>query len=83
MNFQTNRKFSDLLASLCQYQVQKEYDTTLALYDGACEGAPLCSHHAKGRVKLPLWKILAAVGVGAAFFTLLRGVSSLFSLFSD
>ena len=76
-------KNSNLLASLCQYELQKEYDSTLTLYDGAYKGTPLCAHHAKGRVRLPLWKLLAAIGICAAFFALLRGVSSLFSLFSD
>ncbi len=80
---QPNRKISDFFSSLCQYQLQKEYDTTLSLYDGDCDGAPVCSHHSKGRARLPLWKVLAVVGVCAAFFAMLRGIFSLFSLFSD
>lgn len=82
-NDQTNRKISDLFSSLCQYQIQKEYDTTLSLYDGESEGAPVCSHHAKGRARLPLWKVLTVIGACAVFFAVLRGITSLFSLFSD
>ncbi|MBO5939537.1 MAG: hypothetical protein J6Q82_08615 [Clostridia bacterium] len=80
---QTNRKISDMFSSLCQYQLQKEYDTMLTLYDGECEGTPICSHHSKGCARFPLWKLLAFVGVCAVFWTLLRGLFSLFSLFSD
>lgn len=82
-NNQTNRKISDFFSSLCQYQVQKEYDTTLSLYEGEDDRAPLCSHHAKGRARLPLWKILAVIGACTVFFAILRGITSLFSLFSD
>lgn len=74
----TNRLFS----SLCQYQIQKEYDTTISLYDGEDE-TPVCSHHTRGRTRLPLWKLAVALGAIAVFWALMRGVISLFSLFSD
>ena len=75
----TNRLFS----SLCQYQIQKEYDTTISLYDGEDDASPVCSHHTKGRAMLPLWKLAVALGAIAVFLALMRGMISLFSLFSD
>lgn len=82
-NETTNRTFSDMLSSLCQYQLQKEYDTTLSIFDGDCDTTPICAHHAKGRARLPLWKLVAVVGICAALWALLRGICSLFSLCSD
>lgn len=77
-NSTASQKLSECCAALCRYQLQKEYDTTLTLYDEQT-GEPMCSHHSKGSSSLPLWKLLAAVGAIATFFALLRGLCSLFS----
>ena len=79
----SKQTFSDICSSLCQIQIQKEYDTTLSLHDGAGEASPICSHHTKGRTRLPLWKLLAALGVIAVGWAILRGIISLCSLLSD
>ena len=89
MNYSTTRTksskktLSELFSSLCQYQLQKEYDTTLSLHEGDLGTAPVCVHHTKGRAHLPLWKALAFLGALAAFLAALRGIFTLFSLFSD
>ena len=82
MNYENSKKPA-LFSSLCQVQIQKEYDTTLSLYESEDNTAPICSHHAKGRIRLPLWKLVVALGAIAVFFALVRGIISLFSLFSD
>ena len=75
---QASQTLSECCAALCRYQLQKEYDTTITLCDGQAK-EPVCSHHAKGNVSFPLWKLLTAVGIVAAFCALLHGLCSLFS----
>ena len=74
-----SQKLSECCTALCRYQLQKEYDTTLSLYDEETAAAPICSHHAKGSVRVPLWKVLLLFGACAAFCALIHGLCSLFS----
>ena len=79
----SKQTLSDICSSLCQIQIQKEYDTTLSLHEGEGESSPMCSHQVKGRARLPLWKLLAALGAIAVGWAIVRGIISLCSLFSD
>ena len=78
-NSMATQKLSDCWRSLCDYRLQKECDTTITLYDEKTAAEPMFSHHTKGSISLPLWKLLAAVGVVTAFCALLHGLCSLFS----
>lgn len=78
----SNRKISALFSSIGQYQLQKEYDTTLSLYEGEAS-TPIGSHHAKGSIRVSLWKVLAIFGACLLLPLFLRGILSICSLFSD
>ena len=74
---------SDAKDALCRMQLQKECDTTITLYDEQTPDQPMIAHCVKGTTVLPLWKLLAVVGIVAASAALLRVIFSLASLCSD
>lgn len=73
------KKFSDCWSELCRYQLQKECDTTITVYDEPAATEPVYSHQKNATISIPLWKLIVALGIAAAFCTLLRGFFSLFS----